>query len=64
MSRPPAPKPSAARRFRQVLAGASALACLMALFFWLLSWRVSTPELHMKIADTIRVVDPTPRPKP
>jgi hypothetical protein len=64
MARPPAPKPSAARQFKQVLAGFTALTCVMALFFWLLSWRASTPELHMKIADTIRVVDPTLHPKP
>ncbi len=45
--RPPAPKPSVVRRFRQVLAGLSALACLAALFFALLRWRVNTPELHL-----------------
>jgi hypothetical protein len=47
MARPPAPKPSLGRRFRQVLAGISALACLAALFFALLRWRVNTPELHL-----------------
>jgi hypothetical protein len=47
MARPPAPKPSLGRRSRQVLAGISALACLAALFFALLRWRVNTPELHL-----------------
>jgi hypothetical protein len=47
MLRPSAPKPSVARRFRQVLAGISALACLAALFFVLLRWRVNTPEVHL-----------------
>lgn len=47
MTRPPAPKPSMARRFRQVFAGLTALVCLTALFFALLLWRVNTPELHL-----------------
>jgi hypothetical protein len=47
MTRPPAPKPSAMRRLQQALAGLLALACLAALFFALLSWRVNTPELHL-----------------
>jgi len=47
MTRPPAPKPSPARQFRQVTAGFIALACLMALFFSLLRWRVNRPELHL-----------------
>lgn len=47
MTRPPAPKPSMARRFRQVFAGLTALVCLTALFFALLRWRVNTPELHL-----------------
>src|SRR5579871_5417987 len=33
MSRPPAPKPSAWRNVRQVMAGLVAVACLAALFF-------------------------------
>jgi hypothetical protein len=32
---------------RQALAGFTALACLTALFFALLRWRVNTPELHL-----------------
>jgi hypothetical protein len=48
MARPPAPKASLARRFRQTLAGFTALACLAVLFFVLLRWRVNTPELHLK----------------
>jgi len=47
MARPPAPKPSGARRFRQALAGIAALACLAALVFALLRWRVNRPELHL-----------------
>lgn len=47
MTRPPASRPSLARKFRQVLAGLAALACLFALFFALLHWRVDTPELHL-----------------
>jgi hypothetical protein len=47
MARPPAPKPSLTRRLRQVLAGLTALAALMALFFALLRWRVNTPEGHL-----------------
>src|SRR5580692_2134370 len=40
MTRPPAPKPSPTCRLRQALAGFTALACLTALFFALLRWRV------------------------
>jgi hypothetical protein len=47
MTRPPAPKPSLARQFRQVLAGFIALACLMTLFFSLLRSRANRPELHL-----------------
>jgi len=50
MARPPAPKPSLVRRLRQVLAGLTALAALMALFFALLRWRVNTPEGHLNFA--------------
>jgi hypothetical protein len=50
MARPPAPKPSLARRFRQSLAGFTALACLTALFFALLRWRVNTPDLHLNFS--------------
>jgi len=54
MTRPPAPKLSLTRRFRQVLAGLTALAALMALFFALLRWRTNTPEQHLnfgRVAD-------------
>jgi len=47
MARPPAPKPSKARRFRQCLAGIAALASLIAIFFLLLRWRTNTPEQHL-----------------
>ena len=49
MTFPPAPKPSLARHFRQVLAGFIALACLMTLFFSLLQWRANRPELHLNL---------------
>jgi hypothetical protein len=52
MARPPAPKPSLTRRFRQILAGLTALAVLMALFFALLRWRMNTPEGHLDFATT------------
>ena len=54
MARPPAPKLSLTRRFRQVLGGLTALAALMALFFALLRWRTNTPEQHLnfgRVAD-------------
>src|SRR5216684_7998253 len=47
MARPPAPRASLRSRFRQVLAGLSALAALMALFFALLRWRMNTREEHL-----------------
>jgi hypothetical protein len=47
MARPPAPKPSLVRLLRQVLAGLTALAVLMALFFALLRWRMNAPEGHL-----------------
>jgi hypothetical protein len=49
MARPPAPKLSMTRRLRQVLAGLTALASLMALFFAILLWRVNTPEEHLNL---------------
>jgi len=47
MARPPAPNASLQLCFRQVLAGFSALACLLALIFALLRWRTNTPEVHL-----------------
>jgi len=35
---------------RQVLAGLTALAALMALFFALLRWRMNTPEEHLNFS--------------
>ena len=52
MARPPAPKASLTRLFRQVLAGLTALAALMALFFALLRWRMNTPEEHLNFGVT------------
>ena len=54
MARPPAPKLSQARRFRQVLVGLAALASLVGLFFVLLRWRMNTPEQHLNFG---RIVD-------
>jgi hypothetical protein len=61
MTRPPAPKPSRVRQFRQVLAGSIALACLLTLFFSLLQWRVNRPELHLNFggAAESRLPGPT-----
>jgi len=53
MARPPAPKPSFARRFRQVLAGFTALASLWMLLFALLRWRMNTPEQHLEFGHVI-----------
>ena len=47
LARPPAPKASLARLFREVLAGLTAFACLAAFFFGLLRWRMNTPEEHL-----------------
>jgi hypothetical protein len=49
IARPPAPKLSLTRPLRQVLAGLTALASLMALFFAMLLWRVNTPEEHLNL---------------
>lgn len=73
MTRPPAPKPSPARRVAQMLAGTAALACLILLFFSVLRWRVNTPELHLNLGGAatdqaagpnVRVVDPSLAPQP
>jgi hypothetical protein len=47
MAYPPAPRASLTHRFRQILAGVTALAVLTALFFALLRWRMNTPEDHL-----------------
>ena len=52
-ARPPAPKASLARMFREVLAGLTALACLAALFFVLLRWRMNRPEQHMNLGGVV-----------
>src|SRR5713101_2414351 len=49
MARPPTPRASLRRCLRQVLAGLTALAALMALFFALLRWRMNTPEEHLNL---------------
>jgi len=54
LTRPPAPKASLARLFREVFAGLTALICLAVLFFVLLRWRTNTPEQHLNFADTMK----------
>ena len=51
MARPATSQGSLVRRFRQALAGLTALACLLVLFFALLKWRVNRPELHLNFGD-------------
>lgn len=53
LARPPAPNASLTGRFRQVLAGVTALASLMALFFALLRWRMNTPEEHLNLGRVV-----------
>jgi hypothetical protein len=58
MARPPEPNPSLIGRFRQVLAGVAALACLMTLFFLLLRWRANTPEQHLNFGGIAKYGQP------
>jgi hypothetical protein len=58
MARPPAPKPSMIRRFRQFLSGIAALVCLMAFFFFLLQWRTNTPEQHLNFDGVTQAPQP------
>jgi len=53
LARPPAAKASLARLFREVLAGLTAFACLAALFFGLLRWRMNTPEQHLNLGGIV-----------
>ena len=53
MARPPAPNASLTGRFRQVVAGLTALASLMALFFALLHWRMNTPKEHLNFGRVV-----------
>jgi hypothetical protein len=53
MARPPAPSLSPTLRFRQILAGLTALGLLMALFFAMLQWRVNTPEEHLNLGRLV-----------
>jgi len=53
LARPVAPKASLGRLFREVLAGLTALACLAALFFGLLHWRMNTPEEHLNFGHVV-----------
>lgn len=53
LARPPVPKVSVARLFREVFAGLTAFACLAALFFGLLRWRMNTPEQHFNLGRVV-----------
>ena len=53
LARPLAPKVSPTRLFRELLAGLTAFACLAALLFLLLRWRVETPEQHLDLGRVI-----------
>lgn len=53
LARPPVPKASLARLFREVFAGLTAIACLAALFFGLLRWRMNTPEQHFNLGRVV-----------
>lgn len=54
MAHPLPSKASSVLKFRQVVAGLTALACLVALIFALLHWRVNTPELHLNLGGPDR----------
>jgi hypothetical protein len=53
LARPPVPKASLARLFREVFAGLTAFACLAALLFGLLRWRMNTPEEHFNLGRVV-----------
>jgi hypothetical protein len=53
LARPPAPKPSKARLVREALAGLAAFACLAALFFALLHWRMNVPKEHLILGHAV-----------
>lgn len=53
LARPPAPKTSPLRMFREILAGLTVLACLIALFLALLHWRMNTPEEHLNFGQAL-----------
>jgi hypothetical protein len=46
-------KASAMGLFRGIVAGLTAFACLTALFFGLLRWRMNTPEQHLNLNPTV-----------
>ena len=53
LTRPRAPKGSRARLFRDLLAGLTALACVAAVFWALLRWRMNTPEEHLNLGHML-----------
>jgi len=53
LARPGARSLSIIGRFRQVLAGVTALACVLGLFFALLRWRMNTPKQHLNFGHVL-----------
>jgi hypothetical protein len=53
LARPPAPKVSPARVFRQVFVGIAALVCLAALVFVLLRWRMDQSQQHLDLGNVV-----------
>jgi len=53
LARPSAQKLSMTGRIRQVLAGVTALASVMGLFFVLLRWRMNTPKQHLNFGKVV-----------
>lgn len=53
LGRPASPKASRGRLIREVLAGLIALACLAALSFALLRWRMNMPEQHLDFGGVV-----------
>lgn len=51
MALPPAPRATRLRSIREVVAGLTALACVTALFFVLMRWRMNTPEEHLDLGN-------------
>lgn len=53
LARPPAPKASMFRMFREVVTGLTAFACLALLLFALMRWRMNTPEQHLDLGQVV-----------
>lgn len=53
LSRPSAQSLSVMGQFRQIVAGITALASVMGLFFALLRWRMNTPKQHLNLGNVV-----------